>query len=204
MVQSLLHRDIFQALPAAAEEGAAGGREEDALEPPRGRGALQALEDGGVLTVHRQDTDAVLAGGLGDQLTAGDQGLLVGEGDGLPRLDGVHGGHESRNADDGIEDGIGLRVGGTFADAADAGEDFRSGVRDADPEVCRGGLVEQRDLVRVELADLVFQRVHAGAGGQGADADALFAADVQALGADGTGGAEDAEVLCHAPITTDP
>ena len=204
MVQRLFDGDVLEVLSRAAEEGAAGSRQKDAFQPPLGRRALEALEDGGVLTVDGQDLHAVFFRRRRHQLTAGDQGLLVGKGDGLPRLDGIHGGQEPCDADDGVEDRIGCRVGGAFTDAADAGEDFRVRVGDADPEVGSGRFVEKSDLVRVELPDLLFHGLHAGAGREGADADAVFAGDVQALRADGTGGTEDGEVVRHTAPTTIP
>ena len=103
-----------------------------------------------------------------------------------------------------VEDRIGSRVGGAFADAADAGEDFRVGVGDADPQVGSGRFIEKSDLVGVEFPDLLFHGLDTGAGGQGADTDAVFAGDVQALGADGTGGTEDGEVFRHTAPTTIP
>ena len=140
----------------------------------------------------------------GGQLAAGDEGLLVGKGDGLPRFDGIHGGQEPGDADDGVEDRVRVRVGGTFTDPADAGQYFRVRVGDADPEVGSRRFVEKSDLVRVELPDLLFHGLHTGAGGQGADTDAVLAGDVQALGADGTGGTEDGEVFRHTAPTTIP
>ena len=204
MVQCLFDGDVLQVLSRPAEEGTAGGREKDAFEPPLGRCALEALEDGGVLTVDGQDLHAVFLRRRSDQLAAGDEGLLVGKGDGLPRFDGIHGGQEPGDADDGVEDRVRVRVGGTFTDPADAGQYFRVRVGDADPEVGSRRFVEKSDLVRVELPDLLFHGLHTGAGGQGADTDAVLAGDVQALGADGTGGTEDGEVFRHTAPTTIP
>ena len=72
-----------QLLSLHAEEGAAGGREQDLGQALGALLVLQALEDGGVLAVHRQQLHPVLFHSLRDQMTAGGlplNNLLLSEG----------------------------------------------------------------------------------------------------------------------------
>ena len=76
----------------------------DLLRPP----AAQRLEDRRVLAVDRQDRRPPAAGQVHDQRAGDDQGLLVGQGDGLARLERRPGPSQPRGADDRGEDPVGL------------------------------------------------------------------------------------------------
>ena len=68
-----------QLLGAHTEERPAGGGQQDLFQRFGAVLILQALEDGAVLTVHRQQVDTVFLDGIGHQMSAGDKALLVGQ-----------------------------------------------------------------------------------------------------------------------------
>ena len=89
--------DSLQCLPAPAEEGSAGGGEEDAPEPPWSRAALQALKNGRVLRVHRDDLRPLLRGpGPSPGRPAHTRVSLLARAMRLPAVDGGQGGAPGR------------------------------------------------------------------------------------------------------------
>ena len=90
----------------AAERPTAGG-EQDAAHLVRGTGA-QRLVDGGVLRVDRHDLAAAVSPLLGDDRPAGDEALLVGQRESLAVRQRRQRGGKAGEADDGVEDDIGL------------------------------------------------------------------------------------------------
>ena len=60
----------------------------------------------------------------GDEVAGGDHAFLVGEADGLAGLDGLVGGFESGDADDGADHEVGVRMRRDFHGAGRAVEDF--------------------------------------------------------------------------------
>ena len=90
MAHRLLRGDILQFLPASAPEGAAGAGKQDLFELSLSP-AHQALEDGGMLRVHRHDLRALFPGAGHHQIARADQGLLVGQGDAFFLRDGREG-----------------------------------------------------------------------------------------------------------------
>jgi len=90
-----------------AERAAAGGEEEAAN---MGRIApFQALKDGVMFAVHREDVDPFAPGGFHDDLARHDEDLLAGDGEILPCFDGGQGGAQPANAHDGDENHVRLR-----------------------------------------------------------------------------------------------
>ena len=90
----------------AAERPAAGG-EQDSPHLVRGAGA-QRLVDGGVLRVDGHDLAAAASPLLGDDRTAGDETLLVGQREALAVGQRRERRRQAREADDRIEDDVGL------------------------------------------------------------------------------------------------
>ena len=74
--------DVVEVGERGVAEGATGGGEPDLLDLGGGS-AAHALVDGVVLGVDGQQGDVVLLRGGDDELTGGDEALLVGEADGL-------------------------------------------------------------------------------------------------------------------------
>ena len=63
--------------------------------------AHEALEDGRVFRVDRQDGDIVAGGGIGDYLSGYHHSLLIGQGNGFMVFDGAKGGAEAGKSHDG-------------------------------------------------------------------------------------------------------
>ena len=102
MLERLLlgrHEDILL-LPRA--ERTAAGRENQTLGPVGPR-ALQALENGAVLAVHRQQRMPCFLRRLRHQLAAGDERLLVGQQHALAAPQTLHHGGKTDHADHGHE-----------------------------------------------------------------------------------------------------
>ena len=72
----------------------------------------EALMDGVVLAVDRQDRHVALAGGAGEDFAGGHHAFLVGQPDRLSGQDGRMRGLKARHADNSRDDEIRLRVGG--------------------------------------------------------------------------------------------
>jgi hypothetical protein len=124
----------------AAERPAAGG-EQDATHLVRGAGA-QRLVDGGVLRVDGHDLAAAASPLLGDDGTAGDETLLVGQREALAVRQRRQRCRQPGEADDGVEDDVcpGQR------------RERRQRVRRVDAEVdAIGRDVEGRGLLREQL-----------------------------------------------------
>ena len=90
-----------------APEGAARRGEEEAGHGRRPVDGGQALVDGAVLGVHRHDLGPRGAAGLLHHRRAGDERLLVGQGETLARLQRGHGDGEAGEPDDGVQHHVG-------------------------------------------------------------------------------------------------
>ena len=104
-------------------EGAAGRREDDLPHAVR-RHALQGLEDGAVFTVGGRHGRPVLFEQREDGRAAGNQSLLVREGDVLAGLDGRHRRRQPRGAHDARHDDIGALRRGAGRRRVGAAVDF--------------------------------------------------------------------------------
>ena len=181
-------------------EGSAGAGEKDFFDlfPPPA--ALQALEDGGMLAVHRHDLRAIAVGGGHHQLPGADQGLLVGKGDALALPDGGQGGLQPHHAHDGGEDGVGLGQRGRRQQPLLPREDLRLRVRQADAELRRRLFVRQNGQVGMKLPHLPLHPLHAGVGRQGCHAQPQLPDHVQGLAADGAGGTQYRNGIRHSLV----
>ena len=71
--------------------------------------ANEALENGRMLTVDRQDGYMVAQGGFGDDATGHHHGFLVGQGNGMAILDGMESGAQAGKTYDGGQDKVDRR-----------------------------------------------------------------------------------------------
>ena len=76
--------------------------------------ALQALENRGVLGIHRQNPHALLGRQGHDEVARGDQGLFICQGNVLPRLHSRHCGADSDHAHHSGDHNLGRASGGSL------------------------------------------------------------------------------------------
>ena len=110
--------------PVPGAERAARSREMDARKRVPLRG-LQALENGGMLGVHRKDLHAVLAGLRHDDGSRGDERLFIGKGDVFTGPDGGQRGPEPAEAHHRGDDDVHALSCHQVAGGIDAGVHFR-------------------------------------------------------------------------------
>ena len=183
-----------------AAEGAAGGGDDELAHVGAGAGR-QGLEERGVLGVDRDDL-----AGLGerlDQRAADDERLLVGEREGAARLQGGEGGREADGAGDAVEHGVAVG-GGELGGRVRARRGSRAAARPcrtAPRSASRSaGTTSSRATATVphpQPARLLGEQADpAAGGGQRGDPEAVGVAqhEVDGLGADRAGGAEDHDV----------
>ena len=183
------------------KERPARGGQQDLFESFGAVGVLQTLEDGRVFAVHRQQMDPLPGHRLGHQMAAGDQTLLVGQGQVVAALDGRQAGPQARDAHHAVQNHVRPIQPGQGHQALGAPEQpgsirpaRQSGVH------CFGGRrVSDADVFRVEFLDLLQERFHPAVGRKAEHLILLGPDHVQALGADGTGGAQQGDFLCHSP-----
>ena len=188
-----------QLLGGHAEKRAAGGRQQDLLQRFGAVLILQALENSAVLAVHGQQVDAVLFDSIGHKMAARDKAFFVGQRQIVAALNRSQRGVEARNADNGVQHRARAVHTGQRAQSLRALEQLRRvslpGQRGG--ELVKRGGVGDGDVLRVELRDLRQQLIDAGIGGQAEHLIAVHTADVQALGADGTRGAQKCDDFTH-------
>ena len=146
-----------QLLGLHPEEGAAGGRQQDLRQALGALPVLQALEDGRVLAVHRQQLDAVLRHRLRHEMSAGDEALFVSEGEVMAALDGGKAGAEARDAHHAVQHHVRAIHGGEGLQPLGAGQELgRIGAaRQCSRELLCPGLAGHADILGVELFDLL-------------------------------------------------
>ncbi|CAL2071510.1 hypothetical protein GPN2_22132 [Streptomyces murinus] len=198
--EGVLDGDVREVRLAAAAEGAAGGGDDQLAHIGAGAGG-EGLEEGGVLGVDRDDLAGL--GQRGDQRTADDQRLLVGEREGAARLQGGEGRRETDGAGDAVQHGVAVgrgQLGGRLRSGEDLGQRLARAVRGGE-RLAQGRydvLAGDRDGAHPQPVRLLGEeRDPAAVGGQRGDAEAVGVAqhEVDGLGADGSGGAEDHHVL---------
>ena len=188
-----------QLLGGHAEEGAAGGREQNFGQAGSALFILQALEDGGVLAVHRKQLHAVLFHSLRDQMTAGDKALLVGQCQVVAALDGAQAGTKAGNAHHTVQHHVRAVQRCQLLQPLRAGEQLGricpAGQRSV--QLCGGVRVGHADVFRVELLDLLQDLFHMAVGRKAVHLVPLSADDIQTLGADGTGRTQQRNFFRH-------
>ncbi len=108
-----------------------------------------------------------LPGSLHNDGATRHQGLFVGQGQGLPRLQGRKGGLQAHHAHHRVQGEVRSRPGGSFTQALHAGEHLDVRIPQALPQGKGRPLVEDGHHFWMELAGLLLQPIDAGAGGQG-------------------------------------
>ena len=159
VLHGLFGSDVLKLAPCLAAERAAGAGEEDLLElaflP-----AHEALEDGRVLGVDRNDLCALFLCARHDDIARADESLFIRKGDALFR---VYGG-ESRTEPDGTghggHDAVGAVHAGGFDKPVHAGADADIGVRDGNFELLCRRLVIDSDELGMQAARLLFEHVN--------------------------------------------
>ena len=176
-------------------EGAAAGGEPEVADGG-GRLVIEALEDGGVLAVHGEDADAVLAGLVHHDLAGHDEDFLRGNGDVLARANGSECGLQAGGADDGDEDDVGLGHRGELQQAFVAGVDLDLGA-EGGPEFVRLRGVGERDGGGLILEGLGEEQLGVAARREAENAQAVgqVIGDLEGAGADGAGAAEEDDVF---------
>jgi len=144
-------------------------------------GALQALEDGGVLGVRGQQARAALGELRQHHWTSGDQGLLVGQGQVLAGADRRQGGQQAGAAHDPGDHQVGAGPGRGGAEPVRAAHQLRqlggalTGGEGLEP-LLQGrefGFIRQGHHLRGVLLDLADQQIEVVPGRQGDDAEAI-------------------------------
>ena len=180
----------------SSEERPPGGRQDDPAHVPHFLTG-QALENAAVLAVHGNDP------GLGTgrfplQEGPGDHhGLLVGQSDLFPGLDGGQRRPEAVDAGDGRDDDVVAGPAGHLGGAL--GPEGHPDLPPSVPPTELGGipLRPQGDDLRLELRGLLEEEGDVGARGQAGDPEPIFepGRDLQGAPADRSGRAEDGDVL---------
>ena len=184
------HRHALQLLPAFAPEGSAGGRQNEALDLAPVLTALEALENGRVLRVHRYDIHPAAVGLVHDQLAGADQRLLIGKGDALTGMDGRQRGTQTHDTHHCRDHRIRGRQRGRFHQALHAGGHPDGGIRQRKAQLFRRLGVHHDRKLGLELAALRFHPGHVPVGRQRHRAKAAGGNHVQRLTANGAGGAQ--------------
>jgi len=164
-----------------------------------GRIPLDALEYGAVLAVDGEQLRAAAGGLAHDDLAGADEGLLVREGDPLPRAHGLerrqHAGRADHRRDDRVRPGHRREAQHPLAPSR-----HLDGAADGRPQLRRPRLVLHRDEARLEAGDLLLQRgdVPADAEADDAELSGERLDDLEGVHPDGAGGPEDDDRLHRA------
>ena len=152
-----------------------------------------------MLAVHRKQLYPVLFHSLRDQMTAGDKALLVGQRQVVAAFDGAQAGTKAGNAHHAVQHHIRavqrcqllqpLRAGKQLGRVCPACQ--RS------VQLCGGIRVGHADIFGVELLDLLQDLFHMAMGRKAIDLVPLGADDIQTLGTDGTGRAQQRNFFRH-------
>ena len=155
-----------QLLGAHTEERPAGGGQQDLFQRFGAVLILQALEDGAVLTVHRQQVNTVFLDGIGHQMAAGDKALLVGQRQIMAALDSRQRGIQTRNADNSVQHRACAVHGGQLTQAVRPLQQLGRArlPRQRGGQPVERGRVGDSHILRVKFSDLGQQLVYAGVG----------------------------------------
>jgi len=181
----------------ARPEGAAAGGQVNPPHPVEPL-AAQALEHGGVLGIHGDDLGSVTLRELEQQLARDHHRFLVRQAEGLAALQHRRRGPQARRADDAVDRHVEVCPGDHLQEPGLAGEDLDS-LADRPLELCGCRGIRHADHRGAVLTDLLEDRLP-GAGGR--EAGHLQGGvlgrrphQIEGLGADGAGAAEDEEAL---------
>ena len=161
---------------------------------------LQALKNGGVLGIRRQQPTAAALQFGQNHRSSGDQRLLVGQGQILAGPDGGQGGQQAGATDDAGDDQLGAGPGGHLTNSLPAPQQLGqarrplAGLQGRQPllQLPESARIGQGNGLRGVALDLLDQQCQVVAGAQGHHPEAIrkLSDDFQGLGADGAGGAQ--------------
>ena len=171
-----------------AVKGPAGAGEDQSFDLPPVGAALEALEDGGVLRIHRHDLRPVCIRRVHHQLAGADQRLLIGQGDALLLPDGGQGGLQPHHTHHGGDHRVRLGADGGLQQGLRPAQNADVRVRQAHRQVLCRRLVCQHRQPRAEFSRLGLQPLRVGIGGEGGHPQPQLLRHVQRLPPDGAGG----------------
>ena len=177
------------------------GSGEDQTSDARRIAAFEALENGVVLAVDREDVQAARRRGAHDDLAGHHQDFLAGDGQVFSGFERSERRTESARADDGDQDDIRFRVGDEIDEAVFAEEDLRRVAgRESGAQFVEFQFVDEAKDAGAEAVRLLGEGRDAPVSRKADEFDAFWEVS-RHLGrtlADGAGGAENDELsLCH-------
>ena len=198
VTQSVCLGHILQVCGIHVKERAAGAGQQNLFHFPPVTATHEALENGGMLGVHRNNFRPAFFRLGHHQLTGADQRLFVGQANALSCPNGSQGGLQADHAHNGGNDTIrpwnGRRCNQSILAPGDLG--FFTGQRRLQ-FLRRLPGCHYRQL-RVELAALLCHQLHIGSSGQRCNLNLLEVFnDIQALPSNGTGTAQNAYTFHH-------
>ena len=196
VLHRLLRGHVLQFSAGLAPEGAAGAGEQDLAQFPL-LPAHQALEDGGMLRIHRDDLRSLLRRPCHDDIAGADQGLLVGQGDALFPVDGGQSGLQAHRAGHGRDHTVCLLHGGGPDQALHAGANLDVRVGHGDPELSGSLLIVYRHKLGVQPPGLLLQQVDLPVGGESHHRHTDMLRHGDGLPADGAGAAQNGNGFYH-------
>ena len=196
MLEGVVFRHVLQFFRVFPEERPAGAGQNQAAHLAAVAAAHQALENGGMLRIHRDDLRSVLPCGRHDERAAADERFLVRKGNALFLPDGRQRGAQAQHPDHRRHDRVRLLV-LRRGEALHAGEDADLLPRQRVTQLLRRLRRGHDRKLRAEFAALLRHALDVASGGQRRNADGKLLDDLQRLPADGAGGAEDRYALCH-------
>ena len=157
-----------------------------------------------MLTVHRQQFDAVLCHSLSDKMAAGDKAFLVGEGEVMAALDGGKACAEASDAHHAVQHHVRAVHRGEGLQALRAGQELGciGAASQRSRKLFGTGLTGHADVFRVEFFYLLQNFIRLAVGRQAEHLIPLSTDDVKALGADGAGGTQQRDFLSHKESTS--
>ena len=135
-----------------------------------GGSAAEALSDGGVFAVQGEQLFGIEQPSPGEELSADDESLLVGQSDDLPRFKGRQGGVKPAETDQSDNRQIGAGPPGCRDLTLGAALDATPASGEASLERRRRPLVAQDGQLGIETAHLLFQQLAVAFGGEGNNA----------------------------------
>ena len=196
VLHRLLRGHVLQLSAGLAPEGAAGAGEQDLAQLPL-LPAHQALEDGGMLRIHRHDLRPLLRRPGHDDVPGADQGLLVGKGNALSLVDGGQGGLQAHRAGYGGDHAVRLLHGGGLNQPLHAGAHLDVRVGHGDPEGLGGLFIVYRHELGVQPSGLLLQHIDLPIGGKGHHRHTDMLRHGDGLPADGAGTAQNGNGFYH-------
>ena len=148
---------------------------------------MQALKDGGVLAVHRQNIHTVGLGGIGHQVPTGYQRFFIRQRQGLFGLNGRQRGLQAHHTHYGVQYRIRAGIGSTFDQAVHTGQYLGARICHPGAQIVCRNRIHHRHQIRAKLANLCLHQINATVSGQAHHPIAVHTANIQALCTDRAG-----------------